>query len=176
MKPAEFWIGLGSIVLAASSCSGSDDDLGFETGPLMRPGDDCLRCHSADSDYPQAPHWTLAGTVFPTLDARSDAGLSEARVLVSSNQGEQLFALTTNQVGNFYTDTPVPQGFRVAVEYQGQRIEMPCPPPAGNCGACHSLPPIGGPQGRITVAQGAPQLEGSFDCDEWTRKLPNSTE
>lgn len=166
-----------NVVLSALWClelcaCGSDGSggPGFATGPLMRPGDDCLRCHSAGSDYPEAKHWSVAGTVYPSPSADAAAGLEGARVLVTSADGMLLESLTTNAVGNFYSEAALPAGFRVAVEYQGARVEMPCPPPAGNCGACHSIPPIGGPSGRIAVGQGLPPSTGTFDCSSWLRK------
>jgi hypothetical protein len=163
---------LGAMSLLGPLSCGSDakDDPGFATGPLMRPGDDCLRCHAAGSDYPKAKHWSLAGTVYPTPGADASSGVEGAHVLVSAPDGSLLETLTTNAVGNFYTATALPTGYRVAVEYEGQRADMPCPPPAGNCGACHSVPPIGAAPGRIAVAQGLPTLLGTFDCTSWSRR------
>jgi hypothetical protein len=158
-------------LLGVLSCGSEPEaEFGFATGPSMLPGDDCLRCHSAGSAYPTAPHWSLAGTVFPTPDAAATAGVHGVEVVVATEAGAVLETLTTNAVGNFYSNTPLPEGFRVSLRYQGASIEMPCPPPAGNCGACHSLPPIGGPPGRISIPQGAPPTTGTFDCETWSRK------
>lgn len=154
---------------AASCGNDGTEGVGFATGPLMKPGEDCSRCHAAGSDYPQAKHWSLAGTVYPAPSAETSSGVPGALVLVSAADGALLETLTTNAVGNFYTASTFPSGFRVAVEYAGERIEMPCPPPAGNCGACHSLPPIGGALGRIAVSQGLPAIDGVFDCKTWSR-------
>jgi len=158
-------------ILGAIACSSEQDmGFGFATGPSMQPGDDCLRCHAPGSTYPTAPHWSLAGTVYPRPDAPATAGVQGADVVVTTEAGALLETLTTNSVGNFYSTTPLPEGFRVSVHYQGASIEMPCPPPAGNCGACHSVPPIGGPSGRISIPQGAPATTGTFDCETWSRK------
>lgn len=158
------------IGFGASSCGiDATEGVGFATGPLMKPGEDCLRCHAAGSNYPQAKHWSLAGTVYPTPSAEVSSGVAGAHVLVSAADGTLLETLTTNAVGNFYTANAFPSSYRIAVEYEGQRVEMPCPPPAGNCGACHSLPPIGGAPGRIAVAQGLPAMDGIFDCTSWSR-------
>jgi hypothetical protein len=48
---------------------------------------------------------------------------------------------------------------------------MPCPPPAGNCGACHSVPPIGAAPGRIFVPQGRDPNMPGFDCETWMRPM-----
>jgi hypothetical protein len=93
-------------------------------------------------------------------------------VLISSPEGELLEELLTNSAGNFYTARSLPEGFRVALEHEGARIEMPCPPPAGNCGACHSLPPIGQTAGRIYVPGGGTLDPRPLDCETWTRAAP----
>jgi hypothetical protein len=141
----------------------------FVTGPTMQPGDDCLRCHSSGSDYPSAPHFTAAGTVFASADAASKSGVSGVAVRLMHPDGAVLAELRTNSVGNFYTLEPLPDAFRVAIEHGEESLEMPCPPPAGNCGACHSLPPIGGTQGRIFVPGGGMLLEPALNCETWER-------
>ena len=150
------WLLIGTLACASEV---ADDPFGFATGPLMKPGDNCLRCHRSErSDYPSAPPWTAAGTVFPGPDSPASDGVPGVRVLLQDAQGDLLEQLTTNEVGNFYTGRPLPAGFRVALEYEDARIEMPCAPPAGNCGACHANPPVGGTRGRIFLPQ-APEAE-----------------
>jgi hypothetical protein len=154
----------------ASGCGESpSSDFPFETGATMKPGDDCLRCHSTGSDYPTAPSWTAAGTVFPRVDSPAADGVSGVTVVLSSAEGELLEELVTNSVGNFYTARALPEGFRVALEHAGARIEMPCPPPAGNCGACHSPPPLGEAHGRIYIPLGGTLDPRALDCETWTR-------
>jgi hypothetical protein len=168
-------VALGSVVLAMATlgCGGPEPlPFGFETGAAMKPGEDCSRCHWAGSDYPTAPRFTAAGTVFPAPDAPATSGVSGVSVELSEPGGSVLLTLVTNSVGNFYTTTSLPDGFRVALVHGGQRVEMPCPPPAGNCGACHSLPPIGETQGRIFVPGGATLREPPLDCESWTRSPP----
>ena len=127
---------------------------GFATGPRMRPGDNCLRCHRDErSDYPSAPAWTAAGTVYPGPDSPAGDGVPGVTVLLLDPDGRALETLTTNEAGNFYTAAPLPAGFRVALEYEGERIDMPCAPPTGGCAACHSQPAIGGAPGRLFLPQ-----------------------
>jgi hypothetical protein len=151
------------------ACGEQASEFGFAVGPAMRPGDDCSRCHSAGSEYPSAPDFTAAGTVFPAADVAPTEGLSGVIVHLTDSAGVTLERLTTNAVGNFHTSTHLPPGFRVALEYRGEQLEMPCPPPAGNCGACHSVPPIGEAQGRIFVPGGGELASPALDCETWTR-------
>lgn len=150
-------------VLALATAACAEEPAGELTGPLMRPGQDCLSCHSKDSGQ-GAPVWSLGGTVYERADAAADEGVSGVDVLITSADGKLIEKLTSNAAGNFYTATPLPTGFGVALEYQGARIAMPCPPPAGLCNACHNDPPIGQAPGRIYVPQGEPAGHAPFDC------------
>jgi hypothetical protein len=152
-----------------SGCSSQVDDgpYGFETGPLMNPGQDCTYCHKTGSQYERAPIWTVAGTVYEAPDSPSDQGVEGVAVVMTDAGGSVLETLVTNRAGNFYTSAPLPAGFRVALEYGGERIEMPCPPPSGGCAKCHSLVPIGHAPGRLYVPQGEKSRSNGFDCDAW---------
>jgi hypothetical protein len=168
-------IAVGALSMLPSISGCADDPaprFDFEVGPTMKPGDDCLRCHSAGSDFPTAPHWSAAGTVFPSSSAATSDGVPGVAVELSEPDGTPIVRLLTNSVGNFYTGRTLPEGFRVALEYQGERVEMPCPPPAGNCGACHFLPPLGEAPGRIFLPGGGDPVEPPLDCDTWTRPTP----
>lgn len=142
---------------------GSPQDHGEVTGPLMRPGQDCLSCHSEGAGR-GAPTWTAAGTVYALADADAESGVPRVDVLLKNADNTLIEKLTTNAVGNFYTATPLPAGFRVGLEYQGESIDMPCAPPAGLCNACHNVPPIGAAPGRIYVPQGRDPGRPPFDC------------
>lgn len=159
-----------ALLVCLPSCGSDpndDEGRGFETGPLMRPGEDCTYCHRPGSEYEHAPHWTAAGTVYGAKDAPADRGVEGVRVIFSDASGQELETLLTNRAGNFYTASPLPSDFRVALEYGGARIEMPCPPPSGGCAKCHSQPPIGFAPGRIYVPQAHPASPAGFDCDAW---------
>lgn len=152
-------VGVAAFVgaLALAACAGADADvqgddplacLDVPNGPLMRPGENCLRCHSEGTDT-GAPVWSLGGTVFPSPDADRCDGVEGAVVRVMDEAKNPIVELTTSAAGNFWTAVPLPENFRVAVVYEGRTIEMPVSPPAGSCNACHSQPPIGGAPGRI---------------------------
>ncbi len=153
---AERYLRAAWVLVSVLGAVGCEQTSGFDfmTGPLMRPGDNCLRCHRSErSDYPTAPAWTAAGTVFPGPDSPTTDGVPDVNVLLLDGAGTLIETLVTNAAGNFYTQTAVPQGFRVALEYEGERIDMPCAPPTGGCAACHSEPAIGGAPGRLFIPQ-----------------------
>jgi Spondin_N len=154
-------LALGSGI-ALAAC-GAEPKGGEYTGPLMRPGEDCLSCHSEGAGR-GAPTWSAGGTVYAKADAKADEGVKGVDVLLSAPDGRLIEKLVTNEVGNFYTNTPLPSGFKVALEYQGERIDMPCPPPAGLCNVCHNSPPLGAAPGRIYVPQGADPTRPAFQC------------
>lgn len=150
------WLGallaLPLTVLACGSDGGASTDTSATeaTGPLMRPGENCLRCHSPNTKE-RAPVWTAGGTIFARRDAERDEGVPGVKVFITGAAGEKV-ELETNEVGNFYTRAPLTKPYRVAIEYQGRRKEMPVDAPAGSCNACHSWPdPSGGAPGRIYV-------------------------
>lgn len=121
------------------------------TGATMLPGENCLRCHSPGSAYPDAPVWTAAGTVFDRADG--SRGVAGAIITLTDPSG-RVVRLTTNEVGNFFTSEPLERGFRAAIEYDGRRADMPIGVPAGACNACHAYPnPSGGAKGRIRLPE-----------------------
>jgi hypothetical protein len=143
----------------------STDSVQTEPGPTMRPGDNCLRCHNPLGQAARRP-WSAAGTVFPTLDAERTEGVPGVTVSIEDAEGQLVVTLVTNEAGNFYTDAALPDPFFVSLENEGERIAMPCAPPAGSCNACHSPNPVGYAPGRIYVPGAHPDA-GAFDCEDW---------
>ncbi|MBS2014578.1 MAG: hypothetical protein JST00_16950 [Deltaproteobacteria bacterium] len=149
--------------MATSACGSSDEPAGDVAAPgtdlsatevrgaTMRPGDNCLRCHSKPGKY-GAPEWTAGGTIYARRDAPFDSeGVRGVKVTLRDAEGRTATAIT-NAVGNFYVREPLTRPFRVTIEYEGRRKEMPIDAPAGSCNACHSWPdPSGGAPGRIFV-------------------------
>ncbi len=134
-------------------------------GPLMRPGDDCLRCHGglqADAGalpvteglpVKRATPWSFAGTVYPTVDAGADSGIEGVSVQVTDAAGST-FQVRSNLAGNFYSAERVAFPLRVCVSRNGAVQCMLGPAPHGDCNLCHALPPAAGALGRIApVAQ-----------------------
>lgn len=127
----------------------------YDTGPLMRPGENCLGCHDGGG---RAPRFRLAGTVFECGTAEKHEGVAGVEVIVSDPAGAEVLRLTTNEAGNFYTRTSPPEGYRVRLERGATVREMPGTPPRGGCASCHTLPPENGTRGRLYI--------GTPTCDE----------
>lgn len=117
-------------------------------GPTMRPGWNCLSCHRENGMAAARP-WSAGGTVFEEADSDPCDGTEGVDVVFMDARGREIERVRTNAAGNFFTATPLPPGFRVAVERDGRRAMMPFPPPAGSCNACHSTSPIAGAKGLI---------------------------
>lgn len=109
-----------------AACEGGNE----EEGGTMKPGANCLDCHSGGEH-----RFTLAGTVY--ADTGGSAGLSGATVAVSDAGGNPLFTLTTNAVGNFYTSQAIPASIQVTVSHGGLSSSMPGGVSEGGCNRCH---------------------------------------
>ena len=118
-------------------------------GPEMRPRCNSLSCHREGGEAGRVP-WTAGGTIFESADADPCAdGTPDVDVVFFDAHGTEIERVRTNDVGNFHTATPLPDGFRVGVEREGRIAMMPFPPPAGSCNACHSTRPIANAKGLI---------------------------
>ena len=177
MKDGLSGVILGVVLAAGASAltlscgdEGGRNDYPFATGALMKPGDNCRSCHgAASSPYPQAPAWSVAGTVYDGPD--SDQGAQGVTVRVFDSAGRTV-ELETNGVGNFYTAETLEVPLHVELEHDGVTIAMPVPPPSGGCNACHSQPTIGGAPGRLYVpATGEYDSTGTC-ADEVTATYP----
>lgn len=129
-------------------------------GPLMRPGEDCMRCHGggtvpgAAADGGFAAHharpWTIAGSIYDALDADPNAGVLGAYVHVTDSSGWS-FELRSNLAGNFYSAERVAFPLQVCVERGGSLLCAQSPHEYGSCNACHAQPPIDGAAGRLVA-------------------------
>lgn len=126
-------------------------------GPRMRPGENCLGCHAdepvrSDATGPsgqKAPTFTAAGTIH--AGPSSKEGLAGVRVIFAGKDGGEV-VVTSNEVGNFYTDLPILKSPGPRVEFQGRSAQMRSAlPDIAACNACHDNPPVGGAPGRIHV-------------------------
>ena len=153
--------GGASALSVACGDPGGRNDYPFMTGALMKPGDNCRSCHGATSSpYPEAPAWSVAGTVYEGPD--SDDGAQGVTVRVIDAAGKTV-ELETNGVGNFYTGEALEVPLHVELEHDGVTVAMPVPPPSGGCNACHSQPTIGGAPGRLYVPAGG-EYESAGTC------------
>jgi hypothetical protein len=116
-----------------------------EEGPMMAPGEDCMRCHGG-GEGEGARAWTVAGTVYPSETTEDpDAGVRGATISISDANGKS-FDLRSNDAGNFYTAESL--AFPIAVAVNGEWMEPP--PPDGRCNRCHRL----GVEGRLSADDG----------------------
>lgn len=117
-----------------------------EDGPLMDPGEDCLRCHGNG----EAPGWTFAGTVFRSEDSPDSDGVRGVRVHATDATGRRV-TVTSNDAGNFYIADRLTFPLRVAIERGGSVEEMSDPVQYGGCNLCHASPPRDGAEGRLVA-------------------------
>lgn len=134
-----------------------------DQGPLMKPGQDCLRCHggsavenessdegSADERSGDARTWEAAGTIYADPQAAASAGVKDAEILIVDSTGRAL-TLHSNSVGNFYTAETLHPPLTVQAQRNGVRMAMNMPAPDGACNRCHRQPPEDGAPGRLFV-------------------------
>jgi hypothetical protein len=123
------------IGLALSGCGG-------EGSPTMRPGEDCLTCHSSGDHA-----FTLAGTVFGDASAATSSGSSGVTVAVTDKNGTRV-TLTSNAAGNFYTSQALVFPVSVEVRSGTAVAQMFTSATKGGCNGCHAA---SGSIGRIHV-------------------------
>jgi hypothetical protein len=115
------------VALLLCACGGS--------GPDMRPGEDCQRCHGGGSGK-GGRIWTFAGTVYAAADAAADAGVLDARVHVTDANGWS-FMLRTNAAGNFYSAESVTFPLKICIERGGAEQCQVSAITSGACNSCH---------------------------------------
>jgi hypothetical protein len=117
-------------LLVAVGCTPAD-------GPMMAPGEDCLRCHGrGEADDEDGPTWTVAGTVYPSETTEDPgAGVRGATISVRDANGKS-FDLRSNRAGNFYSAEPLAFPIEVAVNGRGGH-RQPTPLADGSCNRCH---------------------------------------
>ena len=109
-------------------------------GPLHRPGQPCVLCHSDDGD---ASPFTLAGTVY--LEALTTTPVDNVQVTAIDSKGKS-FTSTTHCAGKFFIRpiefTPT---FPVWLEMQGGAVFRSMESATfreGSCATCH-FDPVG---------------------------------
>jgi len=129
-----------------------DDD---EGSPLMTPGRACIQCHDLenikkakdddddddDDDELEAPAFTAAGTLYPTLLEPDDCfgvGTQDAQIILTGADGRTQ-SLPVNRAGNFYTELPLALPYRAEVVRNGKRRVMTTAQTSGDCNLCHAV-------------------------------------
>lgn len=139
---------LHPLLALLSLLAGCGDLDGVATGK-MYAGADCFACHAAGGLAAERP-LSLAGSVYPSPLAAAGEGMSGVEVAVTDAAGHTL-TLSSNEVGNFFTDERLALPLSVEVRWKGAVARMSRPVPSGSCNACHALPPAAGAPGRVFV-------------------------
>lgn len=108
----------------------------------MHPGESCARCHDGDG----APRFGTAGTVYDGPAGSEGDGLAGATVVVTDAAGRSV-ALTSNSVGNFFTDQALTPPLQVTLRAPGAASQTSIAP-QGDCNSCHAG---GSAPGRLHV-------------------------
>jgi hypothetical protein len=151
------FVGAGIVAVACSFVSCSDpvrsqqiaalggEDPAVPTGPLHRPGQPCVLCHSSGGPASGAP-FAVAGTIFETNapDSMGATGVSVLFIDAASSQR----SYDTNEAGNFFipesewSDLTFP--FKVGLlTKDGKQVAMNSTVNReGSCNFCHRPVPM----------------------------------
>jgi mono/diheme cytochrome c family protein len=143
---------LTGLLVAATACGPAPAPQIDTTtpGPLMRPGQDCGRCHSATSTGEVGPTWSAAGTIYADPQAEPLEGVEGVIVRLTDADGVVLEA-TTNEVGNFWFSSLLTPPLQVELIHDGRSTKMAGLAPSGYCAACHTAKDPLGPPGRVFI-------------------------
>jgi hypothetical protein len=141
--------GTGGGVSYTPTCTSDQQWLyGDSESPMMHPGRACIDCHN---QHFNAPHLTIAGTVYPSAHDTDDCfGQGQAIVEVHDAAG-MTYSMTTNSAGNFYRKAGVTFPITAIVKYNGKEKAMKDPVDTGDCNSCHTEAGANGAPGRITL-------------------------
>lgn len=134
--------------MATANCEASNESLRAPSANML-PGRICGNCHRQGG---QADHhiWTVSGTVYGSPSASCNTGgLAGVKVEILRMNGSVQATLTTNSVGNFFTDQPIEFPLRVRLSKDGKTAEMLSPQRSGSCASCHQNPGLSGAPGRV---------------------------
>jgi hypothetical protein len=132
--------------VATSVCaSGMQWQGNSEGDSSMKPGADCIGCHSRG----EGPSYTAAGTVFKNVNEADDCtGVSGITVEITGNDGV-VTTLTTNSVGNFYTRAAIAMPYGVKLTQGSATRIMAGHQTTGACNSCHTQTGAQSAPGRI---------------------------
>ena len=121
---------------------------GDHGSPAMHPGRACISCHEASD----APIWTVAGTVYPSLHEPNDCNGAHGsvEVVITDATGATL-TLPVNTAGNFFTSTSVTFPIHAKVVNGSVENAMTDAQTSGDCNSCHTQGGTSSAPGRITA-------------------------
>ena len=116
----------------------------------MTPGRACIACHAQN---PESPHFSVAGTVYPTLHEPDDCmapPASGATVVVTGADAVEI-SMPVRSTGNFFSSAHVAAPFTAKITYQGKERAAQHPHTEGDCNVCHSATGSSGAPGRLLL-------------------------
>ena len=117
-------------------------------GPLMRPGEACIACHTIS----QGPAFRFAGTVFPTLHDPNNCNGAPPPVSVTvTGQNNQTVTMQVNAAGNFSSAQKLKGPYKVVVSAGGKTRAMQRTITKGDCNGCHTQLGDAGAPGRVAL-------------------------
>jgi hypothetical protein len=128
---------------AASKCT-SNQKWSGANGLTMRPGENCVNCHT----------FTIAGTVFPSGHEPNDCNGQNGGInVVITDKNGKVTTLPINNVGNFETTAAIATPFtaKVVNTATGKERAMTSSQTVGACNSCHTQTGMNSAPGRITV-------------------------
>jgi len=136
---------LAALALAACSVS--------ERAARRNAGAECIDCHRPGGKDPDHL-FTAGGTVYGFPTAAADGGVGGVEIVITDARG-RVVRLTSNAVGNFWTDARL--DFPVAVRARRPGADGGTDPASpsclsGRCNQCHTVPASGSARGRIAAA------------------------
>jgi hypothetical protein len=126
---------------------------GGNTSSLMAPGQGCITCHKTN---PDAPQFTLAGTVYATAhepnncNGSSQTGSAPISVVVTDSQGTTI-TMPVNAAGNFSRTGALSLPYRAKVVAGASARVMASAQTNGDCNSCHTQDGLNGAPGRIVA-------------------------
>ena len=120
---------------------------GGDGSSLMYPGRTCNACHSRSGG--EAPHFSIAGTVYPTAHEPDDCyGKSAIQVVITDANGATI-TLNSNSAGNFASYAAVATPYHAKVVSAGGTRAMSAAQTSGDCNSCHTVSGASNAPGRI---------------------------
>jgi hypothetical protein len=133
-----------------------EEDAGFDPGPLHRPGQPCVACHSSYGGV--SPEFSIAGTLFSQPTPEQPPFLvADFAVYLIDSVGNRRF-VQANPCGNFYLEkSEFDPSFPMLAEVWDKGRTRPLAQMNsrigrdGSCGTCHRDPPTWDSPGVVFV-------------------------
>lgn len=132
-----------------------DEDAEADDDESHNAGKNCLSsgCHSGNGEEP----FSVGGTIYTNADG-TDARAGATIKVVDANGGK--VTLTSDGLGNFYTEKDMEAPFTITASYKGRKVKMPGNASTGGCNAdgCHAS---GSSTGRVFISTNDLDLTGA---------------